>query len=391
MANTGGRRDSALNDPKFRGLVIQVVLVAALIVFFAVVANNTIENLRRANIAYGFDFLGDRAGFGISQALIPYSAESSYGRAFLVGLLNTLVVAITGIVLATALGFIIGIARLSSNWLIARLAGAYVEIIRNIPLLLLLLFFYRAVLAVLPGPRQAANLGFGANLSNRGLALPRPILGPEIVTTGSVLLLAVIVAVGLYVWARRRQAATGLQFPAIRIGLAAVLIAPIAAFVLSGASVDFDYPVLKGFNFVGGWTVQPEFMALVIGLVMYTATFIAEIVRAGILSVAHGQTEAGDALGLRRGTTLRLVILPQALRVIVPPLTNQFLNLTKNSSLAVAVGYPDLVAVFAGTVLVQTGQAIEVIFITMLVYLAISLFTAYLMGLYNRRIALVER
>jgi general L-amino acid transport system permease protein len=308
-----------------------------------------------------------------------------------VGLLNTLVVAFTGIVFATVLGFIIGIARLSSNWLVARLAGAYVEIFRNVPLLVLLLFFYRAVLAVLPGPRQAADLGFGANLSNRGLALPRPIFGPEIATTLTVLLVAVVAAVGLYFWARRRQAATGRQFPAIRIGLAIVLIAPIVAFFVSGAALEFDYPVLKGFNFVGGWTVQPEFMALVIGLVMYTATFIAEIVRAGILSVARGQTEAADALGLGRGTTLRLVVIPQALRVIVPPLTSQFLNLTKNSSLAVAVGYPDLVAVFAGTVLVQTGQAIEVIFITMLVYLAISLFTAFLMGLYNRRIALVER
>jgi general L-amino acid transport system permease protein len=391
MAKSGGRRKSALNDPKVRGLVIQVVLVAALIAFVAVVASNTVENLRRSNIAYGFDFLGDRAGFGISQALIPYSPESTYGRAFLVGLLNTLLVAITGIVLTTVLGFIIGIARLSTNWLIARLAGAYVEIIRNVPLLLLLLFFYRAVLAVLPGPRQAANLGFGANLSNRGLALPRPIFGPEIATTGTVLLVAVVFAVGLFVWTRRRQAATGLQFPAIRIGLAVVLIAPVAAFVVSGAALDFDYPVLKGFNFVGGWTVQPEFMALVISLVMYTATFIAEIVRAGILSVARGQTEAAEALGLRSGTTLRLVVIPQALRVIVPPLTNQYLNLTKNSSLAVAVGYPDLVAVFAGTVLVQTGQAIEVIFITMLVYLAISLFTASVMGLYNRSIALVER
>jgi general L-amino acid transport system permease protein len=391
MANPDGRRESALNDPRIRGIVIQVLLAAALIAFFAIVITNTFENLRRANIAYGFDFLGARAGFAIAQTLIPYTAESSYGRAFLVGLLNTLVVAAAGIVLATILGFVIGIARLSSNWLIARLAGAYVEIFRNVPLLLLLLFFYRAVLAVLPGPRQALELGFGANLSNRGLLLPLPVFGPEMETTLAVLAVAVVVAVGIAIWARRRQAATGRTFPAVRVALGVVVLAPVLGFLLSGATLDFDYPVLKGFNFVGGWHLLPEFIALLLGLVIYTATFIAEIVRAGILSVSRGQTEAAAALGLKRGTTLRLVVIPQALRVIIPPLTNQYLNLTKNSSLAVAVGYPDLVAVFAGTVLVQTGQAIEVILITMLVYLAISLFTALLMGLYNKRIALVER
>lgn len=391
MARRSRRSDSVLNNPKVRGFVVQAAVVIGIAAFSAWVVGNTIDNLGRSNQSSGFGFLDDRAGFEIAQTLVPYTIESSYGRAFLVGLLNTLVVAAAGIVLASILGFLIGIARLSTNWLIARLATVYVETIRNVPVLLQLLFWYRAVLALLPGPRDGIDLGLGANLSNRGLLLPRPILGPETWEVLAALAAAFAAAAALAVWSRRRQAATGRQFPAFRLGLALVVLVPPVTSLLTGATLDFEYPTLKGFNFVGGWHLRPEFMALVLGLVLYTAAFIAEIVRAGILSVAHGQSEAAGALGLQPGTTLRFVIVPQALRVIIPPLTNQYLNLTKNSSLAVAVGYPDLVSVFAGTVLNQTGQAIEVIFITMMVYLAISLATSLLMGVHNRRVTSVER
>ena len=259
------------------------------------------------------------------------------------------------------------------------------------PILLQLLFWYKAVLSVLPGPRQGLMLPFGSNLSNRGLLLPRPIAGPEFMLTVVTILLAIAVVVVLAVWARRRQMATGQPFRTFRVGTAILIGVPLAVFLLTGAPLTFELPELRGFNFVGGFAMKPEFIALLLGLTLYTATYIAEIVRAGILAVTHGQTEAAYSLGLRPGETLRLVVIPQAMRVIIPPLTSQYLNLTKNSSLAVAIGYPDLVSVFSGTVLNQTGQAVEVIAITMAVYLVISLLTSGLMNLYNRRIAIVER
>jgi general L-amino acid transport system permease protein len=380
-----------LYDPQVRSVVVQAVLLIAIVAFFAWVTGNVVDNLRRANIVSGFGFLDERAGFEISQSFIPYSVESTYGRALLVGIVNTLVVAVIGIVLATILGFVAGIARISGNWLIARIATVYIETFRNVPVLLQLLFWYRAVLAVLPGPRQGYALPLGANLNIRGLFLPRPVLGPETVDALVALAVAIVAVIALALWARRRQEATGRSFPTIRVALALLVGLPVLAFLLTGTPLTFDYPELKGFNFVGGMHVKPEIMALILGLVLYTATFIAEVVRAGILAVDRGQTEAAYAVGLRRGDTLRLVVVPQALRVMIPPLTNQYLNLTKNSSLAVAVGYPDLVSIFAGTVLNQTGQAIEAVTITMLVYLAISLATSLLMNRFNRRIALVER
>jgi general L-amino acid transport system permease protein len=379
---------SLLYHPRFRAIASQVALAVVLIVFFAWIINNAIINLRSAHIASGFGFLSSRAGFEISQTLISYSAESTYARAFLVGLLNTILVAVIGIVVASVIGFVVGVARLSRNWLVAKLATVYVETLRNVPPLLQLLFWYKAVLAVLPGPRQAYALPFGANLSNRGLLLPRPIVEPGFLVTAAALIVAVGASIMIARWARTRQMATGQQFPTTWVSLALIVLLPLAVFFATGSPLAFEVPALQGFNFVGGLFVKPEFLAIVLALSLYTATFIAEIVRGGILAVSHGQTEAASALGLPRGRTLRLIIIPQALRVIIPPLTNQYLNLTKNSSLAVAIGYPDLVGVFAGTVLNQTGQAVEVLLITMLVYLCLSLATSLFMNWFNRRIAL---
>jgi general L-amino acid transport system permease protein len=353
---------------------------------------NARSNLAAKGIVSGFGFLDNSAGFDVSQALIPYGPTDSVRRLYLVGLLNTLLVAVLGIIFATILGFIIGIARLSSNWLVARIAGGYVELVRNLPLLFQLLFWYLAVLGTLPAPRDSISLFDAIFLNNRGVVLPRPILGDGV---GRV---ALAFAVGLLaVWAlrglaRRRQAATGKTFPTFRLGLVLLVGLPLGVAVARGFSLGFEWPRLQGFNFVGGWRVIPEFAALLIGLVIYTAAFIAETVRGGILAVARSQSEAAYALGLSRGLAMRLVVIPQALRVIIPPLTSHYLNLTKNSSLAVGIGYPDLFAVFAGTALNQTGaQAIEIIAITMATYLALSLVTSALMNFYNARLRLVER
>jgi general L-amino acid transport system permease protein len=353
---------------------------------------NAANNLARSHIASGFRFWDNTAGFDISQTLIAYSASTStFGRAFWVGLLNTLLVAGVGVVLATVIGFVVGIARLSRNWIVARLAGGYVELIRNIPLLLQLLFWYNAVLKALPELRDSITLPGGGFLNNRGLFLPRPDFEPDFGAVLVALLIGLVAAFVLHVWARRRQERTGAQPPTVGWMLALILGLPLAVFALAGFPLRFSFPQMSRFNVVGGIEILPEFAALLLALSVYTAAFIAEAVRAGILSVAHGQIEAAQSLGLRSGTTLRLIAIPQAMRVIVPPLTNQYLNLTKNSSLAVAIGYPDLVQVFAGSVLNITGQAVEVIAITMAVYLAISLVTSLLMNLYGRTTAIVER
>jgi general L-amino acid transport system permease protein len=380
-----------LYHPTVRAIAFQTILAVALIVFGIWIVDNAIDNLRRANIASGFAFLWNRSGFDISQTLVPYSSDSTYGRALLVGFLNTILVAVIGIVVASIIGFAVGIARLSTNWLIAKVATVYVEIFRNIPLLLQLLFWYKAVLSILPGPRQGLALPLGSNLSNRGLIVPRPLVGDTLYLTGIAIVIGAALTIAIATWARRRQMETGRQYPTFRIGLALIVGVPLLVFVVTGSPLGFEIPELKGFNFVGGVNVKPEFLSLVLGLSLYTATFISEIVRAGILAVSHGQTEAAYSLGVRAGPTLRLVVIPQAMRVIIPPLTSQYLNLTKNSSLAVAIGYPDLVSVFSGTVLNQTGQAVEVIFITMLIYLSISLVTALFMNWFNKRVALVER
>jgi general L-amino acid transport system permease protein len=380
-----------LYNPKVRGIAYQAVLCAVIALLAWAAVDNAADNLARAKIASGFGFWDNTAGFDISQTLIDYTTRSSYGRAFWVGLLNTLLVAGLGIVLATILGFIVGIARLSKNWLVAKLASGYVEIIRNLPLLLQLLFWYNAVLKALPGMRESIAIPGGGFLNNRGLFLPQPVFLPAARAALIALAAGMVVSIGYRIWAKRRQMRTGQLAPVGWVALGLVIVLPLAVLALSGFPVQFNYPEAGRFNIRGGVEVLPEFMALLFGLVVYTAAFIAEVVRAGISSVPKGQTEAAYSLGLRPGLTLRLVVVPQAMRVIVPPLTSQYLNLTKNSTLAVAIGYPDLVQIFAGTVLNQTGQAVEVIAITMAVYLVISLVTSGLMNLYNRRIAIVER
>ena len=388
---SGPPRVPLYNRPTVRAAFYQLILLAAVLWFGYEFALNAKANLEAQKITSGFEFLENTAGFGVNQSLIPYNESDTYARVFLVGLLNTLLVAGVGIVLATILGFLIGIARLSPNWLVARLAGGYVELIRNLPLLFQILFWYLGVLGTLPGPRQSISLFGEVFINNRGIIVPAPVVGEGAGVVFATLAVGVLAAIVLGLWAKRRRVRTGHEFPLVWINLGLIVALPLAALVATGVPIGFVKPELRGFNFIGGVRLIPEFVALLLALTTYTAAFIAEIVRAGILAVPRGQTEAALALGLRRGLTLRLIVLPQALRVIVPPLSNQYLNLTKNSSLAVAVGYPDLFAVFAGTTLHQTGQAIEIIAITMAVYLAISLLTSGVMNWYNAHVRIAER
>lgn len=391
MAQATPPRISPFYDPRWRSVAFQLLLCAVIVWLVYSAVTNAADNLARARIASGFGFWHSTAGFDISQHLIPYTPRSTYGRAFLVGLLNTLLVSFLGIIFATIIGFLIGILQLSKNVLVAKLARGYVEVIRNLPLLLQLLFWYNAVLKALPVLRDSVSIPGGVLLNNRGLFLPKPIFGPGFEAVPIALTLGIAGAIAFRRWARLRQERTGQQAPVFTVGALLIVGLPLLAFVLTGFPVTFDFPEMGRFNIRGGVEILPEFAALLFGLSLYTAAFIAEVVRAGVQSVSHGQTEAAYSLGLRPGPTLRLIVVPQAMRVIVPPLSNQYLNLTKNSSLAVAIGYPDLVQVFTGTVLNQTGQAVEVVVITMAVYLTISLVTSGLMNLYNRRIALVER
>jgi len=369
------------------GFALQILFVAGLIWIGYEIVSNAQVNLATQHIASGFGFMKNTAGFDVSQNLIPYSGSDSYTRVFLVGLLNTLLVSVIGIVFATVIGFVVALGRLSPNWLLSRIAGVYVEGIRNVPLLFQILFWYLAVLAALPGPRQSISLFGSFFLSNRGLIIPRPIgepgLGPFIVAV----FVAIVASLILNYYARRQLFEKGRSMTIWPYVIGMLIGLPLLAIPVFGVPLTFEFPELKGFNFAGGLRVIPEFVALTVALSTYTAAFIAEIVRAGILSVHKGQMEAGQSLGLSRGSALRLIVVPQALRVILPPLTNQYLNLTKNSSLAVAIGYPDLVSVFAGTTLSQTGQAIEIIAITMGVYLALSLVTSAIMSFYGWRIS----
>lgn len=380
-----------LYNPLVRTIAYQLILCAAIVYLAWSAISNAIENLARAKIASGFGFWNTTAGFDISQSLIDYSTTSTYGRAFWVGLLNTLLVAAIGVVLATVLGFIVGIARLSRNWVVARVASGYVELIRNIPLLLQLLFWYNAVLKALPEMRDSITVGTSVFLNNRGLFIPKPVYESGFAAVLMAFAVGVVGAIGYRHWARRRQERTGEQSPVLLVTIGLIIVLPLVVFLLAGSPVSLAYPEKGRFNISGGIEILPEFAALLAGLVIYTASFIAEVVRAGILSVARGQSEAAYSLGMRPEPTLRLIVIPQAMRVIIPPLTSQYLNLTKNSSLAVAIGYPDLVQIFTGTVLNQTGQAVEVVAITMAVYLTISLLTSAAMNWYNRRKAIVER
>lgn len=378
-------------NPTFRAVVFQIIAIAALVFFFYNIVNNALTNLESRGIATGFDFLNQEAGFGIGLTLIEYDETFSYGRTFIIGLLNTALVSFFGIILATVIGFIVGIARLSSNWLVSRFAAVYIEIFRNVPLLLQIFFWYFAVLQALPSTRQSMSLGEAIFLNVRGLYFPAPIFEQGSSFVVGAFVLGVIATIFIGIWAKNRQKLTGQITPMGRITLGLCVGLPVVVYFIMGAPITAEYPELKGFNFQGGISIIPELAALLLALSIYTASFIAEIVRSGINAVSHGQTEAAMSLGLPRSRTLKLVVIPQALRIIIPPLTSQYLNLTKNSSLAMAIGYPDLVSVFAGTTLNQTGQAIEIIAMTMGVYLTLSLLTSALMNLYNRKVALVER
>jgi general L-amino acid transport system permease protein len=369
------------------GVVLQLLFVVVLAWISYDIIANVRSNLESQRIAAGFGFLTNNAGFDVNQSLIPYSGSDSYARVFFVGLLNTLLVAVIGIFFATVIGFLVALGRLSPNWLLSRICGGYVELLRNLPLLFQILFWYLAVLGALPNPRQSISLFGSFFLSNRGFVVPTPIPQPGFEAVAIAFLIALAASMALRSYARRRLFQSGRMLKIWPYVVGMLIGLPILASLVFGAPVNFEIPQLKGFNFAGGSRIIPEFVALTLALSTYTGAFIAEVVRAGILSVHKGQMEAGSSLGLTRGETLRLIVVPQALRVILPPLTNQYLNLTKNSSLAVAIGYPDLVSVFAGTALNQTGQAIEIIGITMGVYLTISLVTSAIMSFYGWRIS----
>jgi general L-amino acid transport system permease protein len=381
----------SLSDPRVRAWLFQIITVVAVVSLGWYLFDNTQTNLQHRGITSGFGFLERSAGFGIAQHLIDYTEADSYARVFVIGLLNTLLVTVIGVVLATILGFIIGVARLSQNWIISKLATVYVEVFRNIPPLLQILFWYFAVFLTMPGPRNSHNFGDTFFVSSRGLNMPAALAADGFWAIVISIVVAIVGIVLMTRWANKRFEETGVPFHKFWVGLAILLVIPTLCALIFGAPLHWEMPELKGFNFVGGWVLIPELLALTLALTVYTAAFIAEIVRSGIKSVSHGQTEAARSLGLRNGPTLRKVIIPQALRVIIPPLTSQYLNLAKNSSLAAGIGYPEMVSLFAGTVLNQTGQAIEVIAITMSVYLAISISISLLMNWYNKRIALIER
>lgn len=376
-------------DERARGVILQLLLILALLLVLAFIVSNTVANLQRAGLASGYDFLGSTASFDINQRLIQYESTSTYGRAFVVGGLNTILVACMGIFAATIIGFVAGVMRLSSNFFISRIVGAYVEFIRNVPLLIQIIFWWVVILA-LPKVRDGISFSDTVFLNNRGVRLPAPIIEDG----AGIILVALAAGIAITWWiarkARKRQDETGQTFPVARIGLALIIGLPLATYFLAGSPVGFDIPVAGKFNLKGGFNITPELVALWLALSTYTGAFIAEVVRAGILSVGKGQTEASGALGLRPGLTMRKIILPQALRVIIPPLTSQYLNLTKNSSLAVAIGYQDIVSI-GDTIMNQSGQALEVISIYMLFYLSISILTSLFMNWYNARIALVER
>ena len=385
------KRDFSFSNPAVRAWLYQIIAIVAVLAVAGYLIHNTIINLANRGITSGFGFLERSAGFGIVQHLIDYTESDTYARVFLVGLTNTLLVSALCIVFASLLGFFIGLARLSDNWLLRKLSNIYIETFRNIPPLLQIFFWYFAVLRNLPGPRQALNAFDLAYVSNRGLYIPWPEYVPGTGPFLAALVLALLIAWGVFRYNRQHQLKTGQLRRTWPVAIAMLVVFPLIATLFAGRPMHWDIPELRGFNFRGGFVLIPELAALTLALSIYTSSFIAEVIRSGIQSVPHGQHEAARSLGLPHPVTLRQVIIPQAMRVIIPPLTSQYLNIVKNSSLAAAIGYPDMVSLFAGTVLNQTGQAIETIAITMGVYLIISLSISLLMNIYNRKIALIER
>lgn len=380
-------------DPKIRAIIFQTAFVLALAGVLVFIVLNTMDNLEKRGIKTGFGFLSDPAGFEIPLTLIPYSVDdkSTHGAVFVVGLLNTLLISVMGIVFATIIGFILGVLRLSNNWLISRLVGIYVEAVRNVPLLLQILFWHFAVFQSLPLVRQAVPIFDTFYIHNRGLTGPNPVPEPGFMGVVVSVVIAIVAISWIRKWARRRQEATGEQFPVLLASIGLFIGIPFIASAVFGFPLTWEYAELGRFRFTGGLEIPVELFSALAALTIYTSAFIAEIVRAGILAISHGQSEAAHALGLRRGPTLRLVIIPQAMRVIVPPLISQYLNLTKNSSLGIAIGYADLFNVFGGISLNQTGQALEIIAMCMLVYLTFSLLISLYMNWYNKKISLVER
>ncbi|MGA1803427.1 amino acid ABC transporter permease [Rhizobium sp. HT1-10] len=381
---------SLLYNPQLRQFIYQALAAIFIVWLVWYASTNAAQNLAKANMTASFTFLNGRAGFDIAQTPIQYSSDSTYLRALTLGLINTLIVAVFGIITATIIGLLVGMGRLSHNWLIAKISTVYVEIFRNIPPLLVIFFWYKGVLSLLPDVKKALSLPLSIYVSNRGVYMPSPIFGAAFWIVPVAFALGVVGALLYTRWANKKQLATGKRPPVLLINLALVIGLPLVALAIAGFPVTFDIPVLGKFNMNGGTVVGPEFLSLYLALSFYTAAFIAEIVRSGIRGVARGQSEAAHALGIRPGLTTRLVVLPQALRIIIPPLTSQYLNLTKNSSLAVAIGYADLVAV-GGTILNQSGHSIEIIGIWMAIYVSISLATSFFMNWFNARMALVER
>ena len=382
---------SLLNNPRVRAVIYQILLLLGLGYFFFSIVSNALTNMEARGIKSGFDFLTTAAGFDILMTLVPYDATSTYGMTFVVGLLNTILVSVVGIFFATLLGFIIGVAYFSQNWLIKRLSVVYVELFRNIPLLLQVFFWYFAVLASLPSARESMSLGEVIFLNVRGLYLPDLVGGAGSSVVYAAFAVAVVAIAILRKWARKRQDDTGEQFPVLLTSIGLFIGLPLLAAIIMGFPFTWDYPSLQGFNFRGGITVIPELIALTIALAVYTGAFIAEAVRAGVQSVPNGQTEAARSIGLRENRIMSLIIVPQAMRVIVPLLNSEYQSLVKNSTLATAIGYPDLFTVFVGTSLNQTGQAIEIVFMTMAVYFVINMTISFLMNRFNASVALVER
>lgn len=379
------------NNPENRAIIYQIIALLGIFLFSYFVINNMFINIEKRGINTGFDFLWTEAGFGIIQSLIPYVESDTHGRVFVVGLLNTLLVSFISIFFATIIGLLIGIGRLSKNWMISKLSMIYIETFRNIPILLQILFWYNVVLASLPGPRQSLSYFDLIFFNNRGLYIPSPVLQSGFIAVIIAFVLAIVAVFYLSRWARKKHEETGEEFPVFLTSLGILIGAPLIVFFVSGMPATLDYPALKGFNFKGGWNLIPEILALAFALSIYTATYIAEAVRAGIEAVPKGQKEAAASLGLKDYIILKKVVLPQALRVIIPPVINQYLNLTKNSSLATAIGYPELVTLFAGTSLNQVGQAIEIILMTMAVYLTISIFISIVMNYVNAKMQIKER
>ena len=379
------------NNPENRAIIYQIIALLTIGLFTYFVINNMFINIEKRGINTGFDFLSSEAGFGILQSLIAYDESDSHGQVFIVGLLNTLLVSGIGIVLASIFGLLVGVGRLSSNWMVSKLSMVYVETFRNIPILLQILFWYNVVLAALPSPKQSISFFDSIFFNNRGLYIPKPLLESGFIWVGISFILAIIAVIYLSSWAKKRHDETGEEYPLFYVSLAILILGPTLVYFLSGTPATLEYAQLKGFNFRGGWTLIPELLALAFALSIYTATYIAEAVRAGIESVPQGQKEAAHALGLKESVVLKKVVLPQALRVIIPPVINQYLNLVKNSSLATAIGYPELVTIFSGTSLNQVGQAIEIILMTMAVYLTLSIIISILMNYINKRMQIKER